>query len=190
MKKQGKLIIIAGPSGVGKGTVRSEILKNKSLDFAFSISYTSRLPRKGETDGVDYFFVKEKEFLSLIKDNEFIEYNKYVGNYYGTSRTQINNLRKKGKNIILEIDVNGTRNVMSQFDKSEIISFFILPPSLKELEKRIRLRSTENNLTIINRLKRAKEELKLKKYFNYQIINDDPKRAAKEIINILKSEIK
>mgnify|MGYP003302030700 CR=1 FL=1 len=162
MKKPGFLIIIAGPSGAGKGTVRKEVMKNKKLNLVFSISLTTREKRKGEKDGVDYYFVSEKKFKEAIKKGDLLEYNNYVGNYYGTSKSQVKKVLKEGKNIVLEIDINGTRNVLKAFNKKDIISFFIIAPSIKELEKRIRGRSTESPADIKNRLKKAKEEMKLK----------------------------
>lgn len=185
-KKRGLLIIIAGPSGVGKGTVREIVMKNKSLNLDFSVSLTTRKKRIGEVNGKDYYFVTTKEFKDAIKNNEFLEYAKFVNNYYGTSKKQIEDKRNKGKNVLLEIEIKGTKQVISQFSKNELITFFIVPPSIKELEKRIRGRKTESEEAIQGRLKKAKQELKMKKYFDHIIVNDDPKRAAKEIIKIIK----
>ncbi|MCQ2796604.1 MAG: guanylate kinase [Bacilli bacterium] len=189
MKKPGFLIIIAGPSGAGKGTVRKEIMKNKKLNLVFSISLTTRKIRKGEKNGVDYYFVSEKKFKDAIKNGDFLEYNNYVGHYYGTSKSQVEKARKSGKNVVLEIDVNGTKNVMKAFDKKDILSFFIVAPSIKELENRIRGRSTESPTDIKNRLKKAKEEMKLKNKFNYVIVNDSPIRASREITKIIKNAL-
>lgn len=189
MKKPGFLIIIAGPSGAGKGTVRKEIMKNKKLNLVFSISLTTRKIRKGEKNGIDYYFVSEKKFKDAIKNGDLLEYNNYVGHYYGTSKSQVEKVRKAGKNIVLEIDVNGTKNVMKAFDKKDILSFFIVAPSIKELEKRIRGRSTESPTDIKNRLKKAKEEMKLKNKFDHVIVNDSPTRASKEITKIIKNAI-
>lgn len=189
MKKPGFLIIIAGPSGAGKGTVRKEIMKNKKLNLVFSISLTTRKIRKGEKNGVDYYFVSEKKFKDAIKNGDLLEYNNYVGHYYGTSKSQVEKVRKSGKNIVLEIDVNGTKNILKAFDKKDILSFFIVAPSIKELEKRIRGRSTESPSDIKNRLKKAKEEMKLKNKFDHVIINDSPTRASKEITKIIKNAI-
>ncbi|MCQ2794709.1 MAG: guanylate kinase [Bacilli bacterium] len=189
MKKPGFLIIIAGPSGVGKGTVRKEIMKNKKLNLVFSVSLTTRAIRKGEKNGVDYYFVSEKKFKEAIKNGDLLEYNNYVGHYYGTSKSQVEKVRKAGKNIVLEIDVNGTKNVMKAFSKKDIVSFFIVAPSVKELEKRIRGRSTESQADIKNRLKKAKDEMKLKDKFDHVIVNDSPTRASKEITKIIKNAI-
>lgn len=189
MKKSGFLIIIAGPSGVGKGTVRKEVMKNKKLNLVFSISLTTRAIRKGEKDGVDYYFVSEKKFKEAIKNGDLLEYNKYVGNYYGTSKSQVKKVLKSGKNIVLEIDVNGTKNILKAFNKKDVISFFIIAPNEKELEKRIRGRSTESDKDIKNRLKKAKEEMKLKDKFDYVVINDSPTRAGKAIIKVIKNAI-
>ncbi|MCQ2787020.1 MAG: guanylate kinase [Bacilli bacterium] len=189
MKKPGFLIIIAGPSGAGKGTVRKEIMKNKKLNLVFSISLTTRKIRKGEKNGIDYYFVSEKKFKDAIKNGDLLEYNNYVGHYYGTSKSQVEKVRKSGKNIVLEIDVNGTKNILKAFDKKDILSFFIVAPSIKELEKRIRGRSTESPADIKNRLKKAKEEMKLKNKFDHVIVNDSPTRASKEITKIIKNAI-
>lgn len=186
MKKSGLLIIIAGPSGSGKSTVRQMILKNKSLKLVFSISLTTRKKRVGEKNGVDYYFVTLKEFKDAIKKHDLLEYNEYVNNYYGTSKKQVNKIIKEGKNVLLEIDINGAKNIYKSFDKKDILSFFIIAPSLKELEKRIRARSSENEEAIKKRLKRAKAELKFKGEFDYVIKNDDPKRAAQEITTLIK----
>jgi len=188
--KKGLLIIIAGPSGVGKGTVRKYVEKEKSLKLGFSISYTTRKPRPGEKNAREYFFISKDEFKKRIKNKEFLEYATYVNNYYGTSKSYINSLMKKGKNVLLEIEVKGTKQVIKQYPKKDLITFFIVPPSIKELEKRIRGRSTESNETIKDRLTKAKAELKEKKHFDYIVVNDSPLRAAKEIIKILKKAIK
>lgn len=186
MKKRGFLIIIAGPSGVGKGTVRKEFMKNKKLNLVFSVSLTTREKRKGEKNGVDYYFVSRQEFKDAIKKGDLLEYNEYVGNYYGTSKSQVNKALKQGKNVVLEIDVNGTKNVLKAFDKKDIISYFIVAPSIKELEKRIRGRSTETPQAIKNRLKIAKEEMKLRDEFDYVVVNDSATRAANAIIRTIK----
>ena len=181
------MIIIAGPSGAGKGTVRKEVMKNKKLNLVFSISLTTRKKRKGDKDGVDYYFVSEKKFKEAIKKGDLLEYNNYVGNYYGTSKSQVKKVLKAGKNIVLEIDINGTRNVLKAFNKKDIISFFIIAPSIKELEKRIRGRSTESPTAIKNRLKIAKEEMKVRDSYDYVVVNDSPTRAAKAIIKVIKN---
>lgn len=188
--KKGLLIIIAGPSGVGKGTVREEVMKKKSLNLAYSVSCTTRKPRPKEKNGVDYFFISKQDFLKRIKEKEFLEYAQFVGNYYGTSKKFINSLRESGKNVVLEIEVKGTKQIIKQFKKSELITFFLIPPTLKDLEKRIRGRSTETDEVIKGRLAKAKIELKEKKYFDYVIVNDTPKRAANEIIKNINKAIK
>lgn len=189
-KKPGLLIIIAGPSGVGKSTVRNEVMKEKNLNLAFSVSFTTRKPRPNEEHGRDYFFVTKEEFLKAIKKGEFIEHAEFVGNLYGTSKTYVNKLREEGKNVILEIEVKGSKQVLDQFNKDEVISFFIMPPSLNELEKRIRGRSTESNEVIVNRLNKAHEEIKMNVIFDNIIVNDDPHRASNEIVNIINNKLK
>jgi len=189
MNKLGFIIVIAGPSGAGKSTVREELIKNKSLNLVYSISSTTRKKRRNETDGVDYNFISVEEFKSQIKNNEFLEYAEYCENYYGTNKLFVDKLRKQGKNVVLEIEINGVNQVIKKFKKSEIITFFITPPSLEELERRIRGRLTETEATLRKRLKTAKEELKMTDKFDYVIVNDKPERAAKEISTIIKNAI-
>jgi len=189
MNKLGFIIIIAGPSGAGKSTVREELIKNKSLNLVYSISSTTRKKRRNETNGVDYNFITEKEFRSQIRKGEFLEHAKYCENYYGTNKNFVDKLRNQGKNVVLEIEINGVNQVIKKFKKSEIITFFITPPSIEELERRIRGRLTETEATLRKRLKTAKEELKMTDKFDYVIVNDKPERAAKEISTIIKNAI-
>lgn len=189
MKKRGLIVIIAGPSGVGKGTVRKEVMKDKKLNLTFSISLTTRAKRVGEKNGVDYYFVTEKKFKNAIKNKDLLEYNKYVGHYYGTSKSQVKKAIDSGKNIVLEIDVNGMKNVSKSFSKKDLITFFIVAPNIKELEKRIKGRSTETSSVIKDRLKRAKEEMKLKNKFDYVVVNDTPTNASEKISKIIKNAI-
>lgn len=182
--KKGLLIIVSGPSGVGKGTVRDYYMKDESLNLTYSISMTTRQPRQGEVDGVDYIFVTREEFEQKIKEGEFLEWAEFVGNYYGTSLTQVNKLREEGKNVILEIEVQGANIVKEKCP--DAISIFIIPPSMEELEKRIRGRRSEAEEIIQQRLAKATQELKLVGNYKYVVCNDDPEFAAEVIGLIIK----
>lgn len=182
--KKGLLIIVSGPSGVGKGTVRDYYMKDESLNLTYSISMTTRQPRQGEVDGVDYIFVTREEFEQKIKEGEFLEWAEFVGNYYGTSLTQVNKLREEGKNVILEIEVQGANIVKEKCP--DAISIFIIPPSMEELEKRIRGRRSEAEEIIQQRLAKATQELKLVGNYKYVVCNDDPELAAEVIGLIIK----
>ena len=182
--KKGLLIIVSGPSGVGKGTVRDYYMKDESLNLTYSISMTTRQPRQGEVDGVDYIFVTREEFEQKIQEGEFLEWAEFVGNYYGTSLTQVNKLREEGKNVILEIEVQGANIVKEKCP--DAISIFIIPPSMEELEMRIRGRRSEAEEIIQQRLAKATQELKLVGNYKYVVCNDDPELAAEVIGLIIK----
>ena len=182
--EKGLLIIVSGPSGVGKGTVRDYYMKDESLNLTYSISMTTRQPRQGEVDGVDYIFVTREEFEQKIKEGEFLEWAEFVGNYYGTSLTQVNKLREEGKNVILEIEVQGATIVKEKCP--DAVTIFIIPPSIEELEKRIRGRRSEAEEIIQQRLAKATQELKLVGNYKYVVCNDDPELAAEVIGLIIK----
>ena len=182
--KKGLLIIVSGPSGVGKGTVRDYYMKDESLNLTYSISMTTRQPRQGEVDGVDYIFVTREEFEQKIQEGEFLEWAEFVGNYYGTSLTQVNKLREEGKNVILEIEVQGANIVKEKCP--DAISIFIIPPSIEELERRIRGRRSEAEEIIQQRLAKATQELKLVGNYKNVVCNDDPELAAEVIGLIIK----
>ena len=188
--KKGLLIVLSGPSGVGKGTVRRQIFKDKSLNLAYSISMTTRPPRAKEIEGVDYFFVSKEEFLKGIEEDKFLEHATFVGNYYGTPKDYVENLRKKGKNVFLEIEVEGAKQVLSKYkDDDGVVSIFLLPPSLDELEKRIRGRRSEEEEIIQERLNKAKREINLKRNYQYNVLNDNIYRASDEIRDIIKAKL-
>jgi len=184
--KKGLLIILSGPSGVGKGTIREYLFKNKSINLVFSISMTTRKPRNGEINGVDYFFVSEEDFIKSINEDKLLEYTKFVNNYYGTPKEYIEKRRNEGKNVLLEIETNGAKQVMNKFKGNGEISIFLAPPSFEELEKRIRGRRTESEEVIQERLKKAKLEMNCEGKYNYVVINDSPELAATKIIEIIK----
>ena len=166
--KKGKLIVISGPSGVGKGTLCNMLIKD--LNVEYSVSYTTRNPREGEIDGVNYNFITVDEFREKIRIGDLLEYNIYNGNYYGTSKSFVMNKINEGKSIILEIDVNGARNVKNIFPDALLI--YIAPPSIEELKRRLINRRTESIKKINSRLEIAKEELEKNDFFDYVIIND------------------
>jgi guanylate kinase len=184
--KKGLLIILSGPSGVGKGTVRKYIMKRNVLDLTFSISMTTREPRAAETNGVEYYFVSREEFQKNIDNDNFLEWAEFVGNRYGTPKSYVEELRNQGKNVILEIEINGAEQVLKKVKDDRVISFFLKPPSLKQLEERIRKRKSENEETIQKRLNKGKAEMEKAKNYDFIILNDRIKRAGEEIISIIK----
>lgn len=188
---KGLLIVLSGPSGVGKGTVRKQVFKNTDLNLAYSISMTTRKPREGEVDGQDYFFVSEERFLEAIENDELLEHARFVGNYYGTPKAYVEKLREEGKNVFLEIEVEGAKKVLEDYkDDKGVLSIFLLPPSLYELEKRIRGRRTEPEEIIQERLQKAKRELGLKKNYHFNVLNDNINRSSQEIARIIDLKIK
>lgn len=188
--KKGLLIIISGPSGVGKGTIRKELMKDLSLNFYYSVSMTTRKMRPGEVDGKDYYFVSDAEFNRNIENGNLLEHAVFVGHQYGTPLDKVEEKRLEGKNVILEIDVNGTEQVLKKLKNDSPVTFFIMPPTFAALEARIRGRSTETEEVIQERLAKAKREMELKKEYKYVIYNDDVIRASIEIENIVREEIK
>lgn len=182
-----KLYVISGSSGVGKGTVLKRFLE-KNPDFMLSVSCTTRTPREGEIDGVNYFFLSKDEFKNCIDNDKFLEWAEFAGNFYGTKKKFINQCLAEGKNIILEIDTQGALKVKKQMPESVLI--FISPPSLETLENRLRGRHTEDEETIQKRLKEVKEELKRAENFDYKIVNDNLENAVSELEKIISGEQK
>lgn len=182
MKKQGMIAVISGFSGVGKGTIIKELIKK--YNYALSISATSRLPRDGEKNGREYFFLTKEEFNSKIKSNGFIEWACYVDNYYGTPRDFVEEKLKNGEDIILEIEPQGALNIKKQY--KDAILIFVTPPNFKELESRLVKRGTEDLKTIQKRLKRASEETEFISNYDYVVINDDLSEAIEDINHIIK----
>ena len=183
--KRGLLIIMSGPSGVGKGTIREKAMEDKSLNLFYSVSMTTRKPRPGEVDGREYYFVSKEEFQRNIDNGNLLEWAEFVGNRYGTPRDKVEKMRDEGQNVLLEIDVNGTSQVLSKLDKNDVISVFIAPPSLEELEARIRGRSTETDEVIKNRLAQASRELAQKDQYRFVVINDDLDTAVEDFKKII-----
>ena len=179
-----KLLVISGPSGVGKGTLVKE-LKGRRLDVVESISCTTRAPREGETHGKEYFFLTKEEFLQRIAQNDFLEYDEHFGNYYGTPKSFVLDTLKT-KSVILEIDVVGALNTKKAIPESVLI--MIAPPSLDELKRRLTDRGTESDDAIEDRLARLEYELSQKDKYDYVVINDDLETALQEIEKILDAE--
>lgn len=190
MNKKGLIIIISGPSGVGKKTIIDQIINDEELNLSYSISMTTRKPRENETHGIDYFFVTEEEFQKAIKENKLIEWAEFASNKYGTPLNSVFDKVSQGKNVILEIEVQGATSVKKFFDKKDYVSIFIIPPSLEELHQRLLKRNTETPEKIRNRLERAKIEMGLQKEYDYVILNDISSRAAQELKSIIKNAIK
>ena len=188
--KKGLLIILSGPSGVGKGTVRKVIMDDFGLDLTYSISMTTRLPREKEVDGVDYYFVTPEEFQKNIDEGNFLEWQEFVGNRYGTPKNKVEELRNKGKHVFLEIEVNGAAQVMSKVNDDRVISFFLMPPSVDALEQRIRRRKTESEDIIQERLQKGIREMERANQYDHIVLNDDVMRAGQEIVDLIKKKIR
>ena len=188
--KKGLLIILSGPSGVGKGCVRKEIMKNDKLNLAYSISMTTRERREREEDGKDYYFVSDEEFQKNIDAGNFLEWASFVGHRYGTPKDKVEELRKRGKNVFLEIEINGANQVMSSVHDDRMISIFLMPPSFSALEKRIRKRQTESEEIIQERLQKGMKEMTMTENYDYIVVNDKVERAAQEIIDLIKAKMK
>ena len=184
MKNLKKLIIITGPSGVGKGTVVKEIL-NSEKDIWLSISATTRKPRIGEKNGENYYFISNAKFKDMIDKKEFLEWAQFAGNYYGTPLVTVNEKIEKGFIVFLEIEVEGAKQIKEKFP--EALSIFLLPPSIKELEKRIRNRGTEKEDSINRRLSRANYEIESSAKFDFVLTNHNVNETVKEILKKIKS---
>ena len=184
-KKRGELIVLSGPSGVGKSTVIAELLGHRR-DIHFSVSFTTRKPRVGEADGINYYFVDREEFERMIRDDELLEYAEYVGNYYGTSMKVIQEKLDRGIDVLLDIEVQGAAKVREKCPDAVLI--FIIPPSLEELSRRLHMRNTDADDVIDMRLQKAREECKASIWYDYLVVNDNVIGAAEEIQAILSAE--
>ncbi len=185
MKEKGLLIVFSGPSGSGKGTVLEYFLSMRH-DTDYSVSVTTRDKRPGEIDGENYHFVSRDEFLSMIDNNEVLEYTEYCENFYGTPRAKVQESIDKGRNIILEIETEGALNIKKLFP--EAVMIFVTAPSMNELRKRLEGRGTEDKETIEKRLKRAKDEMKLIGEYDYCVTNDKVERSAVKVNAIIEAE--
>ena len=182
---KGKFIVISGPSGVGKGTICDRLLKE--VNAWYSVSTTTRSPREGEVDGVNYFFISKDEFKKRIENGEFLEYNIYNDNYYGTSKKTVLEKINQGINVFSEIDVNGAHNIKKIFPDALLL--YIAPPSIAVLRERLISRGTESEEKINQRLEIAKKELKEIDFYDYVVVNDDLETAINEVRQIILKEI-
>lgn len=180
-----KLFVISGSSGVGKGTVIKKFLE-KNPDFKLSVSCTTRQKREGEQHGVNYYYLSREEFMNAVDSGDFLEWAEFSGNCYGTNKKFVEECLNNDENLLLEIDTQGAIQVKEKMDNAILI--FILPPSLEELENRLRGRGTESEEAIQKRLNTVKSEMENSKYFHYKVVNDTVDRAVEEIENIIKNE--
>ena len=187
LKKRGAMIILSSPSGAGKTTLVKLISKKNNLYT--SISHTTRSPRTSEIDGVDYFFVNKKKFKNLINEDQFLEYAKVFNNYYGTSKDNVINKLNEGKNVIFDIDWQGTEQIINRKLNFKLITIFILPPSKKVLHKRLSNRDMKDKLIVEKRMKQFDKDILHWKDYDYVVINDQLEVCYKKIIRILKSEL-
>jgi len=180
--KKGKLVIISAPSGTGKGTVIGKLLELRP-EFVFSVSATTRKPRPGESDGVEYHFLTHERFKEMISKDEFLEYAKYVGEFYGTPSGPVRECMDNGLTVILDIEVQGAKQVMAKMP--DAVTIFIVPPDMEELETRLRGRGTDTGEKLTARLEQARRELEEKDNYSFIVVNDTVSRAAHEILSLI-----
>ncbi len=185
--KKGLLIVYSGLSGVGKGTILEKLMPMKELNLAYSVSMTTRQPRPGEKEGVNYFFVSKKRFVEAVKNGELLEHARFVDNDYGTPKEYVERMREEGKNVILEIEIRGAKQIMEKCP--DALSIYIVPPSIEELERRLRERSSEDEQTIMKRIAKAKRELKETDMYEHIVCNDDLDKAVEEVRQIILDEM-
>ena len=186
LDERGLLIVISGPSGVGKGTVRKALFEMKNHNLTYSVSMTTRAKRPGEVDGVDYYFTTKEEFENRIKNNKFLEYAEFVGNYYGTPLDKVNEKLDSGHEVVLEIEVEGALQVKKKVP--DCVMIFIVPPSKEDLYKRLKSRGTESEEIINERIEKANREFKKAKFYDYIVVNDEVNNAADRILAIIRAE--
>ena len=178
---KGKLVVISGASGVGKGTVLGHMMRMRD-DLSFSVSATTRDPRPGEVDGVHYYFVTKDRFEEMIAGGEFLEYDAHAANYYGTPRAQAEEKMERGS-VLLDIEPNGAKQVKASAPDAVLV--FIMPPSVEELERRLRGRGDTSEEQIVMRMERAVWEMEQRHWYDYVVVNEDAERCAEEILNII-----
>ena len=183
---RGLLIVLSGPSGVGKGTVRAAVFANNQFQYVYSVSATTRAQRPGEVDGKDYYVVSREEFETMIQNEDLLEYAEYVGNYYGTPIQKIEENLAAGHDVFLEIEVQGAMKVKERMPEG--IFIFLAPPNLEELESRITGRGTDAAHVIQERMATAKEEIELMQHYDYVVVNDQVQHAVDKINAIIQSE--
>lgn len=184
--KRGLLIVVSGPSGAGKGTICKALLE-KNDDFHISVSATTRQPRVGEEHGVNYYFVTKEDFLKRVEEDDFIEYAEVYGNYYGTPKSNVEAMLESGKNVILEIDIQGALKVKENFEEGVFI--FVLPPSMEELKQRIIKRGSETPESLMRRFKSAYQEINFISKYNYAVVNDEVHLAVSKVEAIVTAEL-
>ena len=185
-QQRGLLIILSGPSGVGKGTVRAAIFKDNKFNYVYSVSATTRQRRPGEVDGVDYYFVSKEQFKQYIEEDALLEYAEYVDNYYGTPIQKIEENLAAGNDVFLEIEVQGALKVRERMPEG--IFIFLAPPSLDELKSRITGRGTDREDVILERMQMAKEEIEMMQHYDYVVVNDTVEHAVDKVNAIIQSE--
>lgn len=183
---RGLLIVISGPSGVGKGTVRSALFNMEGHDLVYSISMTTRKPREGEVDGREYYFVSHEEFKKNINDGKMLEYAEFVGNYYGTPLDKVNEQLELGNEVVLEIEVQGALQVRKKM--KDAVFIFIAPPTIDDLYKRLNRRGTESQEIINERCEKARKEITMAYMYDYIVVNDTVENAADKIMAIIRAE--
>lgn len=183
MEKKGILIVISGFSGAGKGTLVRELLRRHGQDYVLSVSMTTRSPRPGERDGVEYFFTDRERFEEAIEQDGLVEYASYCGNYYGTPRAYVEEKLAEGKNVILEIEIQGALKIKKRFPESLLI--FVTPPNARELKRRLEGRGTESQEVIASRLARAAEESEGVELYDYLVVNDKLEESAEEVHHLV-----
>lgn len=186
MSERGLLIVLSGPSGVGKGTVRKAIFERDDNEFQYSVSMTTRPKREGEVEGIDYYFRTKEEFEAMIEAGEMLEYAEYVGNYYGTPLTYVNKTLDEGKDVFLEIEVQGAQQVKDKVPDGVFI--FLTPPDLTELKARIVGRGTDSAEVIDERMRVARQEIEMMALYDYAVVNDQVLKAVDRIKDIIVSE--
>lgn len=182
---KGLLISISGPSGTGKGSVLAKV-KEADPSFGTSISVTTREPREGEKDGVEYYFKSKEEFMKMYEEGEILEYDEFVGNYYGTPTVALQDMSEAGTDVLLDLTIAGSMALKENFEQS--VTIFLLAPSYEELEKRLRGRGTDSDEDIDARLEMARQETNFVGHFDYVVVNDDVDEAAAKILAIIKAE--
>ena len=185
MSKKGILFVVSAPAGCGKDTILEQMFKITE-NVCYSVSATTRAPREGEVNGVHYHFMTREQFEGMIKDNAVLEYTEYCGNYYGTPKKAVEDMLADGKDVILKIEVEGAMNIKRIFPESRLV--FILPPSLAELERRLRKRGTETEEKIIERTAQAKNELEFAKDYDYLIVNGELEKAVDDLVCVIRTE--
>ena len=186
LNHRGLLIVLSGPSGVGKGTVRKALFEMPEQEFVYSVSMTTRAPRPGEVDGVDYYFVSREEFERQIAAGNLLEYAEFVGNYYGTPKDKVEEQLNKGKEVILEIEVNGANQVREKC--KDAVFIFLVPPTRRALYDRLKTRGTECEERIKARIEKANKEFRLAHQYDYIVVNDEIYNAADRIMAIIRAE--